>query len=127
MAKFKIKKKIVMVAQVPKTEAPTEPDGQILALQALQVSPGWQIVRKVLSDNIMFLEDGILNRRDPKTMEAITDEQVQQFRVRRNILVELRDTPEHYIKMLTSPEVPADDDNDPYFRSFKEMEAAQAL
>jgi len=123
----KIKKtKKVMTVEVPKKETPALDDtkGVVAALASMQASTGWAIMVKILNDNIKYLETAILNGIDPITKLKLTDEEVEGARVKRNLNIELRDTPANYAKEVKrTGEIP--DDDDPYFKTMAEIKKAE--
>lgn len=110
------KKVKVIVAPVPKPEAPSAIDSVIGALASLEASTGWAIIVKILNDNIKYLETAILEKIDPQSKEPLTDEEVELLRIKRNINIEVRDTPKNYSAVVTTTgEVP--EEFDPYFKT----------
>jgi hypothetical protein len=113
-----------IVAPTPRIEAATEIERIILALTALQASEGWGVVRKILDDNIKYLETAILEKIDPATKEPLNDKEVDDARYRRDLNIELRDTPENYIKVVQDTGI-VPQDYDPYFKTKLEIDRAQ--
>lgn len=107
-------KKEVMIAPVPKAEAPTGVQAEVASLKVLEVSEGWLVVRHILDENIKYLELAILDKIDPITKQVLTDEEVEKLRDKRNLNVELRDLPGKYSKVLEDTgEIPKN--FDPYY------------
>ena len=125
--KPRAKKKPVpfMTVDLPKGETPTAVENVKLALDAMVVSPGWQIIRKILDDNIAFLETAILEKVDPKTKISISDEEVEKLRYKRSLNIEVRDTPANYKKHLDNTGI-VPKDFDPYFKNSKDIKLAEA-
>lgn len=115
-AKRKPKKAPVMTVELPKEEAPTAVENVKTALDALTVSPGWQIIRKILDDNIKYLEIAILDKIDPKTKTPIKDDEMEMLRIKRSLNIEVRDIPQTYKKHLDDTGV-VPREFDPYFKT----------
>jgi hypothetical protein len=119
------KKKIgkVIVAQVPKPEATTV-ENVIGALTSLEASQGWAIVVKILNDNISYLEKAIIEKIDPDTKLALTNEEVEILRIKRSLNIDLRETPKNYTRVVNDTgDVP--EEFDPYFKTNDEIIKAQ--
>lgn len=115
-----------MTVEIPKQEAPAADAtaSVISALAAMQASTGWAIVAKVLNDNIKFLETAILDKVDPITKEPLTDAEVEILRTKRNLNIDLRDTPANYSKVVKEAgSVPPD--YDPFFKTKEEIDKAK--
>ena len=74
-------------------KAPSQLDDIISALKSLQASRGWAIVVDILNDNIKYLEKAILDKIDPVTQRHISDTEDETLRIKRNLNIEVRDTP----------------------------------
>ncbi len=121
-AKTKVKTKIIAV---PPAKAPKSSDAIVAALISLQVSEGWAIIRNNLDENIRYIESAILNGIDPQSREKLTDAEIEMLRYKRNLNLELRDTPENFIKKITSSAPQFSDGYDPYFNSADEIRKSQ--
>ncbi len=115
-----------MTVEIPKQPAPTLVENVKTALDALTASPGWQIVRKILDDNIKYLESAILEKVDPKTKMPISDAEVEELRFKRNLNIEVRDIPQTYKKHLDDTGV-VPKEFDPYFKTREEIKKAEEL
>jgi hypothetical protein len=121
--KTKTKEK-VMTVQFPKPPAPRSTSGIINSLISLQTTEGWQVITGILNDNIKFLEQAILESRDPLTKEMLTAEQVDLLRVKRSLNIDLRDTPQNYIKVLEKTDE-VDEEYDPYFKTNEDIKRSE--
>lgn len=109
-----------MTVEVPKEPAPTSIETILGALKSLEVSIGWSIITNILNDNIKFLEQAIINKIDPVTQETLSDSEIEILRIKRNLNIDLRDTPKNYSKVIQdTSEVP--ENYDPYYTSHDEM------
>jgi len=108
----KVVKKVVVLQIAPTTYAKSI-EGEIAALTAMQQTEGWRIVLRILNENIEYLQEGILTKRDPETLGALSDTEVDELRIKRSLSIELRSTPENYIKKFTQSSVP-EKSYDPY-------------
>jgi hypothetical protein len=117
--KTTIKKKVV-VLPVPAPVVPEANDEIIAALTSLKSSMGWAIILKILNDNISYLEKAILDKIDPLSKTTLSDSDIEILRMKRQLNIDLRDTPENYIKVVKDVgEVP--EEYDPYFRTNEEI------
>jgi hypothetical protein len=114
----------VMTVPMPKAQVPNNGESVIAALAALQASTGWAIVKKILDDNIVYLERAIIEKTDPLTKEALTDKEVEEARYKRNITIELRDTPANYLKQVSETGIEPEN-FDPYFKTKQEIDATR--
>jgi predicted phage-related endonuclease len=117
----KKKKPITMTVEVPKPKPPIGIDSIKAALDSLEVSTGWQIIRRILDDNIKYLETAILEKIDPITKTSLTDEEVEKLRYKRSLNIEIKDTPKNYRQVLDDTGK-APKDFDPYFHTKKEID-----
>ena len=112
-----------MTVELPKPEAPSAVDTVVGALMSLQASTGWAILVKILQENISYLEGAILNKIDPDTKEPLTDAEVEVLRTKRNLNIDLMNTPAKYTQTIKDTgEVP--EDFDPYFKTKSDMDRA---
>jgi hypothetical protein len=120
--KEKTKKRLpTMTVEMPK---PTKPDAVAnvtLALESLEASVGWGIVRTILDENIQYLEKCILDKIDPVTKEIISDEEAENCRYKRTLNIELRDTPKNY-KAQVEKDGFVPKTFDPYFKTKDEID-----
>lgn len=100
--------------QTPETPKRLSDAEQVAALQVLQTSIGWNMVVDVLKDNQKFLEHAILDRIDPQTKKKMTEEEVDEARRKRALMIELMDTPAKLIKFIQETERPEAVNFDPY-------------
>ena len=124
MAKAKKKKKVI-IAKVPKAEAPIHIEDRVAALRSLVATPGWAVIVQILDDNISYLEKAILEKKDPETKAPLSDDDVEKLRYKRTLNIELKDTPKKYTKMLIEGEsVPIN--YDPYWNvdDIRKMESS---
>jgi len=127
MVKDKKTKKVkVMTVPVEKPEAPTGIGDVVAALNALTISRGWQIITRVLDENIKYLEQAILEKQDPLTKITLTDEEVEGLRYKRGLNIEVKNTPNKYIKVVEDTGV-IPEDFDPFYKTAKEMRKAEGL
>lgn len=115
------KKGSVYIAELPKTQIPTDIAHIKASLLAMQVSEGWQIMLKIFADNIKYLETSILEKIDPVTKIILTDDDIEKLRNKRNLMIEVRDTPENYVKTLEKDDKEMKN-YDPYFQTKEEMD-----
>lgn len=118
--------KKVMTVEIPKTETPISVENVKSALDSLVVSSGWQIIRKILDDNINYLETAILEKIDPKTKVSISDDEVEKLRYKRNLNIEVRDTPKNYKKHLDDTGI-VPKEFDPYFKTKDEIQRVEKI
>ena len=122
----KIKKNKVITVSIPKPEVSTGIDGIVAALNVLVMSEGWQIIRRILDENIKYLEQAILEKQDPLTKASLTDAEVESLRDKRNLNIELKRTPENYSKVVRD-EGKEPENYDPFYKTAKEMRRDQGL
>ena len=97
-----------------------------LLLSVNSIYAGLYVNNRNLSklDNIKYLETAILEKIDPATKLALSDSEVEILRTKRNLNIDLRDTPANYSKVVRdSGEVPVE--YDPYFKTIAEVEKAR--
>jgi hypothetical protein len=110
----KTKKKEILIVPVPKPEAPTESERMIAAMKSLEMNEGWNLVVKILDDNIAYLERAIINKKDPISDEVLSDVETDKLRDKVFLQRELKNTPQNYIKLLEEKgEVP--ENYDPFW------------
>lgn len=113
------KKKLpLIVAQVE--SAPTGEDSEIASLTALELHSGWQIILRILNENIKILENCILERIDVEN-HPLTDKELDELRFKRGIYKEVIDTPKNYIKVLIGTQEEPEVETDPYHKNIKSM------
>lgn len=100
--------------QTPETPKRLSDAEQVGALEALQVTIGWNMVVEVLVDNQKYLERMILERIDPYTKKKLTETEVDEARHKRELTIELMETPAKLIKFIQDTERPEDVNFDPY-------------
>ena len=61
---------------------------------------GWLILKQIMLGNVAVLENMILERKDAETGRKLTDEELDEVRLKRNILLETVDKPESMIRKL---------------------------
>ena len=109
---------------LPKPEIPRVVEDMIASLTSMQATQGWAIMVKILNDNIAYLEKAILEKIDPVSKAILTDAEVEILRVKRNLNIDLRDTPQTYSKVVREAgEVP--EEYDPYFQTNDEIKKAK--
>lgn len=109
-----------MKAPMPEPKIIDKADSIIGALESLKSSVGWAIIKKILNDNIEYLEKAIIDKVDPITKDYLSDKDIELLRIKRSLNINLRDTPLNYAKQIeTTGEVP--EDFDPYFKSNNEI------
>lgn len=121
MKKKTVSKKInVMTVEVPKEPIPTSVDSIIGSLKSLEVSPGWAIIVNILNENIKYLEQCIISKFDTLTQLELSDSEIEILRIKRNLNIDLRDTPKNYTKVIQDTgEIP--EDYDPYYKTNDEI------
>lgn len=107
------KKVMILESTQPVPRSPAE---EIAALQFMQTTPGWKIVERILDANIQYLNDSIVAKRDIESGEALTEEECDDARKKRELSIELRDTPKTYIEKV-SQSVERERGYDPYDRA----------
>jgi len=125
-AKRKPKATPFRTVELPKQATPNLVENVKSALDALAISPGWQIICKILNDNIDYLEMAILERIDPKTKALLSHEEVEELRKMRSLNIEVRDTPKNYKKHLEKTGI-VPKEFDPYFKTRSEIQKADRL
>jgi hypothetical protein len=119
-------KKKVRKIKIATVELPKEADSVLASLLVLQASSGWAIIVKILNENITYLEQAILNKIDPVMKCELTDDEVEILRIKRNLNIDLRDTPQNFSKQLTEQlEIP--ENFDPYFKTGEEIKKYSSL
>lgn len=88
-------------------------------LQVMQATSGWAIMIQIIESQLTTLNDMILNKTANGREDggAITNEDVDELRIKRGYLIDLRDTPQRYIQTLQTEDVQPED-FDPYYKSF---------
>lgn len=115
-----------MTVKTPKSVVPTDVANIIGAINSLQASTGWAIMLEIMNDNVKYLEKCIIDKFDPLSKSELTDKDIEFLRVKRTLNIDLRDTPQNYIKNLTaSGKVP--ENYDPYFQSADDIKKASTL
>ena len=104
-----------MIAPIPKQKPGKDAGSIIAAMESLQASAGWAILLKILNDNIAYLESAIISKIDPATRATMSDIEIEELRLKRNLNIELRDTPANYSKTVASSGV-APKNYDPYYQ-----------
>jgi hypothetical protein len=112
----------VMIAQTEKSTAPQAgSESELLALEALEVSMGWQIIQRILKENIAYLEKTILDKIDPFTKAEVLEEEADKLRYKREVSKEFLDTPGNYMRLLRKSDEPEKKDPDPFYKDVKEL------
>jgi len=115
-----VKKSKVVIPQIKQELLPVGVEAVSVALRSLIASAGWAEIKRILNENIKYLEKCILDRKEPVTGESITDADIEILRTKRFLNIDLRDTPENYLKKLEQEgEIP--ESYDPYFQTVEEM------
>lgn len=111
-----------MIAQIHRSlgENP-EPSEIIAALDTLVVSEGWRIILRVLKGNVAYLEEAIITKREPGATEDLTDEEVDRLRYKRELNLDVMNTPESYRAELERKNAPVEN-FDPYHDNIEEAE-----
>lgn len=106
------KKKIVEVAhKKPKIEIADE-DTIVPALKALNDHPGWQIIKKILEENIYQQEKKILNTLYDKEVKYSEEDLEKQIR---RVYIDIAALPDREIARLSGNER-VEEDYDPYHK-----------
>lgn len=116
--KQKVKKPVAKKVMILKSAhaTPRNSAEEIAALQFMQTTPGWKIVERILDANIQYLNDSIVAKKDIESGEALTEEECDDARKKRELSIELRDTPKTYIEKV-SQSVERERGYDPYDRA----------
>jgi len=114
------KKTKTIVKKIAKPVPSKNAEGQVLELRALLMTPGWQIVRKNISDNIEVLKFQILRKINFNTKKELADPEVDRLRDQLNFMEDIIDTPEKIIEQL-SPSEETEEDPDPYYKNIKDI------
>ena len=110
-----------MTVELEKKPTPTATETIKSALDSLEASMGWGIIRKILDDNIKFLEECILTGTDPLTKTELDSKAIEEARIKRSLNIEVRDTPKNYRKQIDETGfVPKN--FDPYYMTRAEMD-----
>lgn len=116
------KKKEVVSPNLKQELPPVGAEAVIIALKSLMASSGWAEIKRILNENIKYIEACILDRRDPLTRDDIQEADIEILRLKRSLNIDLRDTPENYLKLLEEEgEVP--ENYDPYFKTVDEIKS----
>lgn len=87
---------------------------QISALTVLQTSIGWAMLIEQLEFNKQYLEKAILERIDPYTGETMKEEDVDDARRKRKLIIELMETPQKLKRHIEKSEGSEPVNFDPY-------------
>ena len=82
---------------------------------SLKDNPGWQIIRKILDENVFEQERKILNTLFEKDLKYSDEDLEKQMR---RVYIDLRELPDKEIKRLSGNEV-NDEEYDPYYKKIK--------
>ena len=107
-------KKVMILESAQKM--PRNSAEEVAALQFMQSTPGWKIVERILNENIQYLNDSIVAKKDIESGESLTEEECDDARKKRELSIELRDTPKTYIEKI-SQTIERDRGYDPYDRA----------
>lgn len=98
----------------------------IKLLEDLQKHEGWMLVVKNIEDNIELLGDCIIDKVDDVTGDSLNEAGVDQLRMKRSLLSELKDTPANMIAEMSkkSEEEPdsSETENDPFYQSIDQID-----
>jgi hypothetical protein len=125
MKKKVIRKKKIMIIEAPKAIAPTQKEAEIMALKSLVNQEGWQILVRIMEENISVLDFAILNKLNPETREPLTNEEVDKARDKRMLNIELKDLPNNYLKALLEEDRDTTPDLDPFWNNADAMRKAE--
>lgn len=98
----------------------SEQERVVAAMDALQVSEGWQMIVQNFDANIKYIENLILEKTDQEG-NLLEEDQVDNLRNKREIMLDLIKTPQNFISMAKTQGVAAIEDLDPYYNDAKEM------
>ncbi len=85
----------------------------VAILKDLQAHEGWRFMKEAFQKNIDFLSEQILDKEDKISLQELTEEEVDQLRMKRRYLKELLNKPDYFINKLE--ENPVQEKNlDPY-------------
>ncbi|MFH1559019.1 MAG: hypothetical protein ABIC19_00660 [Patescibacteria group bacterium] len=110
--------------KLKKMKETVSPEDQIVYLEDLQSSHGWQIITRICEGNIEYLDKMIIKKKDSETGEELTDKEVDRLRDKRGYLVELMETPKNFIEKLTQSNIPPEE-FDPYYKDAKDIVEAR--
>jgi hypothetical protein len=113
-------KKVSIKKDTKLNKAPqSEQNEVVLTMKDLQVSAGWQMIVNNFNANIKYLESQILEKVDAEGV-PISEEDVDTLRNKREIMLDLINTPDTFIRLAQqSPEVHYEQ-FDPYHTDAKE-------
>jgi hypothetical protein len=109
---------MVKKIKIIKSKVPNGIINQALALQAMEATEGWAIMKKNTLDNIEYLEECILEKKQDGM--PLNDLAVDRLRDKRGFLKELVNLPEKFAKKLETGKA-STEDFDPYFSDVKEL------
>lgn len=86
-------------------------------LTVMQATSGWAIMIQIIESQLEALNNMILNKTTNGREDggAITNEDVDELRIKRGYLIDLRDTPQRYVQLLQNVDIQPED-FDPYFK-----------
>jgi hypothetical protein len=93
---------------------------EVIIFKGLLQHPGWQKLAQIMSENEDLLKEQIISK-TALDGSALSNEQVDRIRDRLADIVEIRTSPERYIKLLTSKEDAEDEDYDPYEKAGEKL------
>jgi len=102
----------------PKQKVPKGAVNQSLALQAMQATEGWAIMQQNMLDNIEYLEECILEKKQDNV--TLDDLEVDRLRDKRGFLKELVNMPAKFAEKLETGTA-TKENYDPYFADAKEL------
>ena len=92
---------------------PEENQKIVTILKDLQIHEGWRFMIEAFQKNIDFLSEQILEKEDALSGKELTEEEVDELRMKRSYLKELLEKPSYFINKLE--ENPNQGENlDPY-------------
>lgn len=83
-------------------------------------SQGWILLKQIIEGNVAVLEEAILDRKDPLTGEKMTEEELDDARRHRAIMIELVNKPDQLIEKFKEQGIQPLPSYDPYAMHLKE-------
>lgn len=76
----------------------SQSDELVAHMLELTCTSGWLVLKQIVDGNIAVLESAIIERKDPRTGETLTDAELDEARKKRSIMKELIEKPQKLIE-----------------------------